>query len=412
MATREQDTLKKLRQSAKIRSALEFLRTDHARRIEEMKELALIFGETGKESLARSPRYREMLARDGAENCTMDSLGNVTGYVRGAENNKDRLVLFEAHLDTVFPEGTPLAIREENGLLYCPGIGDDAGGLALNLSLLRAIRHAGLVPVTTMMIAGTACEESTGNFNGMRKLCDEYPGIVASVSIDGGGNDRVCHQGVGNKRIEFVFRGPGGHSWGDYGIPMCMHAMCRAMSAIAALELSNDPKTIVNVGVIRGGDTAGAIASEVRVHVDMRSLDSLSLEALERDVIARVQAAVTMENTLRGKDIDLCVTVEAIAYADIPAAASPADSCIVQTAVAAGNMLKIKADTTITASTNANIPMSRSIPAVTLGYGGTGRGVHSLNESFDPTNGHLAAQKALLVLFALAGLEGEVAPLV
>jgi len=191
-----------------------------------------------------------------------------------------------------------------------------------------------------------------------------------------------------------------------------MHAMCRAMSAITALELSNDPKTTVNVGVVRGGDTAGAIASEVRVHVDMRSLDSMSLEALERDVIARVQAAVTMENTLRGKDSDLRVTVESVAYADIPAAASPEDSYIVQTAIAACAMLKLKADTTITASTNANIPMSRSIPAVTLGYGGTSKGVHSLNESFDPTNGHLAAQKALLVLFALAGLEGEIMPLV
>ncbi|MCC8193084.1 MAG: M20/M25/M40 family metallo-hydrolase [Deltaproteobacteria bacterium] len=411
MATGIRDSMKALTGSRKVRAALEFLQADHGRRIEQMKEIALVFGETGKEALARSPLYHRMIVREGARDCTTDSLGNVSGYVYGAKG-KTPVILFEAHLDTVFPEETPLAIREAEGRIYCPGIGDDAGGLALNLSLLRAIRHAELVPVTTLMVAGTACEEGTGNFNGMRKLLDDNPEIAASVSIDGGSNERVCHRGVGTKRTAFTFRGPGGHSWSDYGIPMCLHAMCRAMSAISAIDLPSDPKTTVNVGIISGGDSAGAIAAECGAHVDMRSLGADALNALEKEVFSRVQAAVAMENRHRNKTAETPVTVEALSYSDIPAAQTPEDSVIVQTAVAAGKYLELEADTAQTASTNANIPMSRGIPALTLGYGGTSRGVHSLGESWEPADGYRAAQKALLTLLALAGLEGVTEPLV
>ena len=262
------------------------------------------------------------------------------------------------------------------------------------------------------MVAGTACEDGTGNFNGMRKLLDDNPDVAASVSIDGGTNERICHKGVGTKRTEFIFRGPGGHSWSDYGIPMCMHAMCRAMSAIAAIDLSTDPKTTVNVGIIRGGESAGAIASEVRVHVDMRSLAQKALNDLEKEVFSRVQAAVSMENQHRGKAGGTLVTVEANSYSDIPAASAAEDSLIVQTAMAASKVLKLACDTAQTASTNSNIPMSRGIPGLTLGYGGISKGVHSLGESYDPANGHLAAQKALLTIYALAGAEGVTEPLV
>ncbi len=412
MATREQETIKALTASRKVRDALDFLKNDHPRRVAEMKELALVFGETGKESLARSPKYHQMLVRDGARDCTTDSLGNVVGYIDGPEGrDSGRTILFEAHLDTVFPEGTPLAVREEGSRIYCPGIGDDAGGLTLNLSLLRALRTVGITPATTLMIAGTACEEGVGNFNGMRKLFADYPGIAASVSIDGGGNGRICRQGVGVKRTEFVFRGPGGHSWMDYGIPMCMHAMCRAMSAVAAIELPRDPKTTVNIGVIDGGATAGAIAAEVHAHVDMRSLDAAGLESLEKEVFERVQAAVAMENRQRSVRGVPPVTVEFLSYADIPAANAPVDGLIVRTAIAASNALKITPDLTPSASTNANIPMSRGIPALTLGYGGVSTAIHSLEEWFDPTDAYLAAQKALLVILALAGVAGETRPL-
>ncbi|SBV90831.1 putative Peptidase M20 [uncultured delta proteobacterium] len=411
MAAGIQDSIKTLMASKKIKAALDFLRSDHEQRVAQMKEIALTFGETGKEPLARSPMYHKMLVREGAKECRTDSLGNVSGYVYGS-GGKDVTVLFEAHLDTVFPEGTPLAIREEGSRLFCPGIGDDAGGLTLNLSLLRAIRHAELVPVTALMVAGTACEEATGNFNGMRKLFDDNPAIAASVSIDGGGNERVCHRGVGTKRTEFIFRGPGGHSWSNYGIPMCMHAMCRAMSAVAAIDLPSDPKTTVNIGVVSGGDSAGAIAAEARVHVDMRSLEQAAMDALEKEVFSRVQTAVAMENRLRNQPGVANVSVEANSYADIPAAFTPENSVIVRTVFAASKALKLEADTSQTASTNANIPMSRGIPAVTLGYGGVSTGVHSLGECWDSADAYRAAQKALLVIFALAGLDGVTEPLV
>lgn len=405
------EVVKTLSASKQFRAALDFLKADHKNRVEEMKEMALVFGETGKEAQARSPMYHRKIAREGCLDCATDSLGNVFGHIYGPRGkDEEASVLLEAHLDTVFPEGTPLAIREEGKLIYCPGIGDDAGGLALNLSVLRAIRHAGLVPSLTLMVAGTAKEEGVGNFDGMRKLLSDHPGIKASISIDGGGNERICRQGVGVRRTEFLFRGPGGHSWTDYGLPMCMHAMCRAMSAVAAIELPANPKTTVNIGVIGGGSSAGAIAAEARVHVDMRSLDAVCLEKLAKDVHARVQSAVAMENSQRGGE--RFVTVEALPYADIPAANAPEDGLAVRTAVAASRALKLHPDLTPSASTNSNIPMSRGIPSLTLGYGGVSTAIHSLDESFDPTDAYLAAQKALLVVFALAGLEGVTQPLV
>ena len=410
MKDRVQKNIQALMTCPEIRSALEFCKNDHALRVEEMKELALVQGETGKEHMARSPRYLEMISRDGAYDCAQDGIGNVHGHVYGsAGKGASPVVLFEAHLDTVFKEDTPLAIREEGGRIYCPGIGDDAAGLTLNLSVLRAIRQCGLVPVGTLMVAGTACEEAQGNFNGMRLLLDEHPEITASISIDGGGNDRICRQGVGVRRTEFIFRGPGGHSWMDYGLPACMHAMCRAMSAVAALEPPQDPKTTVNIGVLSGGTSVGAIAAEARVHVDMRSLDASLLANLEQDVLSRVQAAVATENAFRGRD---GVTVEAVSYTDIPAAASPLDGVAVLTATAASTALRIEPNMSYTASTNANIPMSRGIPALTLGYGGISTDIHSMNESFDPTDAYLATQKVLLTIFALAGLQGVCEPLV
>lgn len=411
MATHVRETIKALMQSEKVLAALEYIKNDHPNRVEEVKELALVQGETGKERLARSPKYMEMLRRSGALDCEMDDIGNVFGYIYGSGGkNAKPVVLFEAHLDTVFMEDTPLAVRQEGSRLFCPGIGDDAGGLALNLSVLRAILHANLVGAGTLMIAGTACEEAQGNFNGMRKLLTDHPEITASVSIDGAGNDRICPQGVGVRRTEFIFRGPGGHSWADYGVPACMHAMCRAMSAVAAIEPLKDPKTTVNIGVISGGTSVGGIATEARVHVDMRSLDVNSLITLEKEVFTRVRAAVTTENASKGRTEG--VTVEYNSYTDIPAAVAAPDSLIVQTAVAAGEALGVPQNYSYSASTNSNIPLSRGIPAVTLGYGGISVGVHTLEESYDPTDGYLAAQKALLVILALAGLDGATKPLV
>ncbi len=411
MPSRIKPVLTTLLVNDSVRKALEFLHADHGRRVEELKEIALIQGETGKEALGRSPAYLRMLGRDGAVDCAQDGIGNVYGYVYGKGGPPaGACVLMEAHLDTVFLEDTPLAIRTEGSRIYCPGIGDDAAGLALILSVLRALRHAGLVPVRSLMIGGTACEEAQGNFAGMRRLFAEHPEIAASVSIDGGGNERVCRLGVGCRRSEFIFRGPGGHSWSNYGLPACMHAMCRAMSAVAAIEPPTDPKTTVNVGVISGGTSVGAIATEARVHVDMRSLDATRLMELEKEVFARVRAAVATENASRG--VNDGVTVEIRSYSDIPAASAPADSVIVQLATAVTETLKIKPDLGVSASTNANIPMSLGIPAVCLAYGGESVGVHSPEESYDPTNGHLAAQKALLTVLALAGLEGVTQPLV
>jgi len=403
-----QAVLDQLLRNEKIQHALAFLERDQDAKIAELKEMVLLHGAYRREGEVRAPMFKAKLEQCGLADVRIDAHDNAYGVVRGGGGAAS--VLFEAHLDTVFPKETPLAVTEKEGRLFCPGIGDDTAGLATVLSVLRAIAHAGLTPVHSLIAGGTSGEEGEGDLRGIKGLLDDTPGIAGCVSMEPDPAGRITYGGVGSKRYEFVFAGPGGHSWNAYGLPSPLHAMGRAIAKTAGVRTPEEPRATYTVGVVSGGSSVNSIAEEGRYKLDMRSVSASELAALERVMLGFAREGAEEENAFRAAS-GACVTVEARCIGDRPAGSQSADSRIVQAAWAAAKAAGAEPRLLPPSSTNANVPISRGIPAVVIRTGGDVGGVHTLNEWFNPAGSETGAKHALLLLFALAGLEGVTEPL-
>ena len=396
----------------RIQKALAYLRDDQNTKVEEQKEMALVSGAPHTETKVRSPMYLAKLQGYGVENCFIDEAGNAMGYVRGASARPK--VVLEAHLDTVFDAETPLNIVERNGKIYCPGIGDDTAGLACVLSVARAIRHAGLKPAGTLMVGGVAGEEAPGNSRGVIELMNTHQDIDAYVAVETCWTRRITRGGIACRRWELTFRGPGGHSWQAWGLPSPLHAAGRAVSVIAALQPPADPKTTLNVGTIHGGTSVNSIANETTVHVDIRSVSESLCEEYAIKIREIAEQAVADENTAhpsRRSDGNDRVSVRSNLYCVKPGGDQSPESPIVQAAILATRAVGVEPDLFPPSSTNANFPIAMGIPSVCVGAGGDGGNLHTLDEWYDPSDSYTGAQKVLLLIFALAGLEGVAAPL-
>ena len=401
-------TIDKLLAAPAFRKALDYLAADEANTLNELKEMVLVHGEPFKEHEQRCPMYKAKLEQHGAADVSIDTEGNVMGYVHGAKGPRPKVVL-EAHLDTVFKASTPLAVTEKDGLLHCPGISDDTAGLATNLSILRAIRHAGLKPVGSLMIGGTVGEEGEGNARGIRALMREHDDIDTVLCIECYDECHICLEALGIKRYEVVFTGPGGHSWSAFGAPNAIHALGRAVAKIADIAPPTNPRTSFSVGVVSGGTTVNSIPDEARMKIDMRSVETAELDRLDATILALIDQAVAEEN-LRWKTTDR-ITVAVNTIGSKPAGALGHDAVASEVAVAATKAVSAEPRIVGAASTNQNIPLNMGVPSVVIGAGGKSGNHHRLDEWYNPKNAHKGAQKALIMLFALAGLEGVCDPL-
>ncbi len=394
----------------RVQNALEFLKKDHDFRIDEIKEMVLLHGESYKEHLLRSPMFKAKLEQYGAKDCVIDAEGNAMGYVYGSAGPSARpKILLEGHLDTVFSEDTPLQVVEKDGRLYCPGICDNTAGMGLVLAVLRALKHAELTPVGTIMLAGTTGEEAKGQSRGIRALVRDHLDMDAAISIERGDTDRITRGAVAVKRYEFTFSGPGGHSWNAFGLPSPIHAMGAAIAKISRLTPPASPKTTFNVGVVGGGASVNSIADSCTMHVDMRSMSQDELAKLDAQILALVDQAVAEENLFRATEQR--ISVASRAYGAKPGGDQPLDAVIVQAAYAATTAVGVEPTLNPPASTNTNIPLGVGMPALCIGCGGVGKENHSLNEWYDPANSYTGPQKALLLILALAGLDSVTKPL-
>jgi acetylornithine deacetylase/succinyl-diaminopimelate desuccinylase-like protein len=392
----------------RVKKALAFIDGDQANKVAELEEMVLLHGAPFKERELRSPMFGKKLAAYGASNCCIDGHDNAFGRLQGSGGPT---VVFEGHLDTVFGENTPLKVTEKEGALYCPGIGDDTAGLASVLCVLRAIRHAGLKTKGDILIGGTSGEEGEGDIRGIKGLLDDNRDIAAVVSLEPGPVADIVHGAIGSRRYEIIFRGPGGHSWGAYGLPSPIHAMGRAIAKMAAVETASSPKTTYTVGVVSGGTSINSIALEARCKLDMRSVSTAELAALERTMLGLVDEGVAEENAFRARS-GQTITVEKTLIGDRPAGQQPETAPIVQAAWAAishaGGSPKLLGPS----STNANAAISRGIPAVVARTGGSTGGTHSLGEWFNPAGSERGDKAALLLILALAGLDGVTEPVI
>jgi acetylornithine deacetylase/succinyl-diaminopimelate desuccinylase-like protein len=390
----------------KIVKALDDIKADDERAFAEQKRITEIPAPPFKETV-RAEYYQKRMQELGFKDASIDAEGNVIALRKGSGGGRPRLVV-SAHLDTVFPEGTDVTVKEKDGAIVAPGIGDDSRGLAAMLSLIKAMNENQIATFGDIMFVGTVGEEELGNLRGVKALFRDHTDIDGFISIDGLGITRVVNQATGSHRYEFTFKGPGGHSFQEFGLPSAIHAMGRAIAKIAELQPPSDPKTTFTVGTVTGGTSVNAIAAEARMAVDMRSNSTDELLKLEARLLELVKEAVADENARWKSDK---MTVEAKLIGDRPAGVVAMDSPIVlatQRAVAA--ITRGPRATFGGASTDSNIAMSLGIPAVTIGGGGEGGNWHSRNEWYKPVNAWYGPQNALLTALILTGLDGVTKP--
>jgi len=379
------------------RAAVEAAKKNEPWLLEEQVRLCEIPAPPFKEG-DRAQAYAAAFRDLGLKNVRVDRVGNVLGERPGL-SARPHLVL-SAHLDTVFPEGTNVQVTRLGEVLKGPGIGDDCRGLAVVLGVVRALNEASVQTEGTITFVGTVGEEGLGDLRGVKHLFggDLKGTIDRFVSVDGTGLG-ITHIGVGSHRYRIAFKGPGGHSYGAFGLANPIHALGRAIAKIGDFEVPSDPKTTFNVGRVGGGTSVNSIAFEAWMEVDMRSADAAALRSVDANLHRAVDAALQEENGRwndRGK-----LAVEKTLVGDRPAGRTPANVEIVRAAVSVTTALGL-AVTLDEGSTDANIPMSLSIPAVTIDGGGRGTGAHSLGETFDATNSWQGTQRAVLLAIALA----------
>ncbi len=338
-----------------------------------------------------------------------DEMGNVLAERHGS--GQRGVVLVSAHLDTVFPPGTDVRVRREsNGAggerLVGPGVTDNAVGLAALVALARAMHDAKLQTDLTIVFAANVGEEGEGNLRGMRKLMETYKGRVrAVIAVDGASVEHVTAKALASKRVEVVVSGPGGHSWSDFGQPNPIHALSRGINKFVRVRVAEEPRTSFNVGVIEGGTSVNAIPHRASIKVDLRSADEREIERLENALREAIQSGVEEENaTARergGRNGRLSVQFKVLGVR--PGGELPADSPLLAAVRNADRYLNLRSRVE-RSSTDANVPLSMSIPAISLGAGGRGGGAHSPEEWYEPAHREVGLQRLLLTLLEVAGL--------
>jgi len=385
-----------LLQTPAVRTAIEFAKTDEMRTIDDQIRICEVEAPPFQEA-KRAELYATMFRDAGLKNVRTDAEGNVIGERPGANARPN--VVVSAHLDTVFPRGTDVKVRRDGYVLRGPGIGDDCRGLADMLAVARALNKAGVSTPGTVTFVGTVGEEGLGDLRGVKRLFNETlkGRIDRFVSIDGQGLS-VSHVAIGSARFRVTFKGPGGHSFGSFGVVNPIHALGRALARIADFQVPGSPRTTFSVGRLGGGTSINTIASEAWMEVDLRSGDTLALRALEKQFRQAVADAVAQENT-RWNSSALTVSIETVGMR--PAGRLPSSAPIVQTAISVSKALNLPLSFS-EGSTDANFPLSLGIPAVMIDAGGYGTGAHTEGEVYDATDAWKGTQRAILLTIALA----------
>jgi tripeptide aminopeptidase len=345
---------------------------------------------TGEET-AKSLLVERLFATAGLAT-ERDAIGDVVGVIPGRQSSRigtSKLVV-AAHIDTVFPIGTPLEIKRTSGRLTGPGVGDNSVAVAAAIKLADLLRIAGEVPAVDLLLTGNVGEEGLGNLRGIREVLTSRSDIGAVVALEGHNLGRVTHVAVGSRRFRISVKGPGGHSWGDFGRPNAIHGLSKLIAELDAIPLPRSPKTTLNVGMISGGVSVNTIAPEASCLLDLRSIDESALRRLS-DRVTRL-----VDRSNRGDAVDY--TAESIG--ERPAGVVAVDSPIVQ--IAANTLAALGLEPSFDASsTDANVPIAAGIPAVCVGLT-TGGNVHRTDEYIDLDPVPMGITQLALLTLAIA----------
>ena len=390
---------------AAVTAAMDSLKAGSVRMFEEQVKLTEIPAPPFKEH-ARAAHFLTRVRAAGLHDAYIDKEGNVVAVRRGT--GRGPKLIASAHLDSVFPEGTDVKVREKDGRFYAPGIYDDALGLATLLMVIDAVEKHRLRTVGDIVFVGTVGEEELGDLRGVKALFRDHKDIDGFISFDGLGLGRIVNHGTASRRYLVDFKGPGGHSFAAFGLPSPIHAMGRAISKIGDLQTPASPKTTFTVGIVKGGTAVNAIAAGATMSVDMRSDSTDELKKLEAQVMAAIQDAVQEENRRWNSDR---ISVEPRLVGDRPGGTNPVGSKIVQCARQALVAIGGRVASITGASTDANIAFSLGIPAVSFSNAGIGGANHSPGEWYSPVNNWFGPQAAMLFILSLVGLDDVSSPL-
>jgi tripeptide aminopeptidase len=355
------------------------------------------FGE-GERAAWLAERFRELELDD----VHLDEVGNAFAIRRGLEPS-NRFLAITAHIDTVFPAGTVLRPRREGSRLYGPGISDNGAGVAALLATAAALQASSIRHLGPLVFIGNVGEEGEGDLRGMRHIFSDphwSEAIVATLVLDGAGSDSIVAEALGSRRFEVVVRGPGGHSWSDFGAPNPIIVLARAIERFTQVRVASVPKTTFNIGVIRGGTSVNSIPESASMRVDVRSTSSAEIDRLELALRAALDQALMAD---AGKARSGALTYEATMIGSRPAGELDSNARILRVIRAVdshlGNSSQVQR-----ASTDANIPLSLGREAVAIGGGGAGGGAHTVQEWFDCAGREIALKRILLAALALTGV--------
>ena len=412
-AASAQAALKTISDKPAVKAALEQIRREDERTLREQIEIAEIPAPSHQEE-GRAKDYVRRLRELGLSEIDIDAEGNVIARRPGTRRDAPLLVL-SAHLDTVFSADTNVKVRKEGNRYYGAGISDDARGLAVLLTVLRAMQEHQLRTQGDVLFVATVGEEGLGNLRGVKALFRDRKDIDGFISVDGTesprlppGESEVVTRAVGSHRWQITFTGPGGHSYENFGTPSAVHAMGRAISAISDLQPPAEPKATFTVSIVSGGTAINAIAEQAQMRVDIRSENSAALAALEQKILAAAERAGVEEGKRWGAEP---VRVERKLLGDRPAGAGGSNNAVASAWMGALVTLGEKPPRATAGSTDANVPMGLGIPAITASGGGIADKAHSLDEWYEPVRSWLGPQGLLLTSLALAGVEGGPQPL-
>jgi tripeptide aminopeptidase len=391
-------SIEKIAQNAECARALDWIEQNTAWVTDQQIRLTEIPAPEWGE--ANRAEYLKRLFESMGLQARVDEIGNVIGERPGADPNS--VILLAAHLDTVFPAGTDVKVREDGGRLRAPGISDNSAGLAAIVGVARAFSECGVRTGKTIAFAGDVGEEGEGNLRGIRALVAEYRSRLAVViAVDGPSAEHITVQGIASRRFEISVSGPGGHSWSDFGWPNPIAALARGIVQFSSVRVSDHPRSSFNFGVLEGGTSVNSIPSRALVKVDLRSESDSELARLESSLREAMQAGVREESEATsspGHELKLAFR----SLGARPSGKLPEDSPLLEIIRDIDNYLGNRSRLE-RSSTDANFPLSLGIPAVSLGGGGTGGGAHTLSEWYDPTGRAIGLKRLYLLALALAG---------
>jgi tripeptide aminopeptidase len=399
---RRPETVAELLRDSRIARAFDFIDSSQARFTAELIRVCEIPAPPFKER-ERGHYIAARFAELGLADAHIDSAGNVIGFYRG--ESEEPLLALSAHIDTVFPEGTDVRVRRVGSRLCAPGIADDAAGLAALIGLIQILNSAEIRLRGSIAFVATVGEEGEGDLRGARHLFSEgrlAGRVSAFVSFDGTTVEFITHQALGSRRYRVTFKGPGGHSWGDFGVVNPVHALGRVVARLADYRAPQEPRTTYNIGRVEGGESVNVIPRSASMDVDLRSVSDLELSRLEEFLLASVDRATRDENAARGASVNK-LQAELTMIGNRPSGETPRESPLVRLAIEASRAMGV---TPILnrASTDSNIPISLGIPAITIGAGGVSGDSHRLSEWYDPVGREIGYKRALLLAVGMVGI--------